>query len=119
MTVSAADIRVLLSPDSLLALSNGAVAGVADKLRDPSLLDRLKPAKIIGIVNGTVKPLLWALALGACLGGNETLIGASANVVVAQIANKNHYPLTFWRFTKYGFPLMLLRFRRFICISVI
>ncbi|MBS1371364.1 MAG: ArsB/NhaD family transporter [Lentisphaeria bacterium] len=54
------------------------------------------------------QPLFWALALGACLGGNGTLIGASANVVISQIARKNNYPLTFWRFTKYGFPMMLL-----------
>ncbi|HCH85390.1 MAG TPA: hypothetical protein DFL85_07750, partial [Lentisphaeria bacterium] len=45
---------------------------------------------------------------GACLGGNGTLIGASANVVVCQIARKNRYPVTFWQFTRYGFPLMIL-----------
>jgi len=53
-------------------------------------------------------PLYWALALGACLGGNGTLVGASANVVVSQIARKNNYPLTFWRFTRIGLPLMVL-----------
>lgn len=52
-------------------------------------------------------PLFWALALGACLGGNGSLIGASANVVVAQMANRNGLPITFMSFTKYGFPLML------------
>ena len=54
------------------------------------------------------EPLFWALALGACLGGNGTMIGASANVVISQIARKNNYPLTFRRFTAYGFPMMLL-----------
>ena len=54
------------------------------------------------------EPLFWALALGACLGGNGTLIGASANVEVCQIARKNRYPVTFWQFTRYGFPLMIL-----------
>ncbi|MCD6304605.1 MAG: ArsB/NhaD family transporter [Planctomycetes bacterium] len=53
-------------------------------------------------------PLFWALALGACLGGNGTLVGASANVVISQIARKNNYPLTFWRFTRVGFPFMVL-----------
>ena len=53
------------------------------------------------------EPLLWALALGACLGGNGTLVGASANVVIAQVANRNHCPITFWSFTKYGFPFMI------------
>lgn len=54
------------------------------------------------------EPLYWALALGACLGGNGSLIGASANVVVAQIALRNKYKLSFWQFTKYGFPLMIV-----------
>ena len=53
------------------------------------------------------EPLYWALALGACLGGNGTLVGASANVVVANIARRNNYDLTFMRFTKYGLPVML------------
>lgn len=54
------------------------------------------------------QPLYWALALGACLGGNGSLIGASANVVVSQIAHKNKYKLTFLDFSKYGFPLMII-----------
>ncbi len=54
------------------------------------------------------QPLFWALALGACLGGNGTLIGASANVVISQIARKNGYSMTFREFTLYGFPLMIL-----------
>jgi Na+/H+ antiporter NhaD/arsenite permease-like protein len=53
-------------------------------------------------------PLFWALALGACLGGNGTLIGASANVVICQIARKNRYPITFWQFTRLGMPMMIL-----------
>ena len=54
------------------------------------------------------EPLFWSLALGACLGGNGTLIGASANVVISQIARKNRYKLTFKDFTCYGAPLMLI-----------
>lgn len=53
------------------------------------------------------EPLFWSLALGACLGGNGTLVGASANVVIAQMANRNNCPITFWSFTKYGFPFMI------------
>lgn len=53
------------------------------------------------------EPLYWSLALGACLGGNGTLVGASANVVIAQIARRNKYPITFMAFTKYGFPVMI------------
>jgi Na+/H+ antiporter NhaD/arsenite permease-like protein len=54
------------------------------------------------------EPLLWSLALGACLGGNGTLVGASANVVIAQIANRNNCPISFWSFTRYGFPFMIV-----------
>ncbi|MFY4728728.1 ArsB/NhaD family transporter [Nitrospira sp. BLG_2] len=51
-------------------------------------------------------PLWWALALGACLGGNGTIIGASANVVIVDIARKAGYRMTFWQFFKFGFPVM-------------
>ncbi len=57
--------------------------------------------------NPDLMPIWWSLALGACLGGNGTLIGASANVVVAGIAEKGGRPITFMRFTKYGMPLMI------------
>jgi Na+/H+ antiporter NhaD/arsenite permease-like protein len=50
----------------------------------------------------TIEPLWWALALGACLGGNATIIGASANVVVANLAGKAGHPITFAAFFRYG-----------------
>ncbi|MCA1933588.1 MAG: sodium:proton antiporter, partial [Calditerrivibrio sp.] len=53
-------------------------------------------------------PLWWSLALGACLGGNGTSIGASANVIVVGIAQKADERITFFRFMKYGFPVMVL-----------
>jgi Na+/H+ antiporter NhaD/arsenite permease-like protein len=53
-------------------------------------------------------PLWWSLALGACLGGNATLVGASANVVSASISTKNGYPISFMDFTKYGLAITLL-----------
>lgn len=55
-----------------------------------------------------VYPLWWALSLGACLGGNGTLVGASANVVLSGIANKEGYNITFMSFTKVAFPVMLV-----------
>lgn len=54
-----------------------------------------------------VDPLWWALALGACLGGNGTLIGASANVVVSGIAEAEGEPISFVRFLKYGVPFVI------------
>jgi Na+/H+ antiporter NhaD/arsenite permease-like protein len=55
-----------------------------------------------------MESIWWSLALGACLGGNGTLIGASANVIVAGIAERNGTPIRFLDFLKIGFPLMLL-----------
>lgn len=55
-----------------------------------------------------ILPLWWALSLGACLGGNGTLIGASANVVVAGIAGKAGHHFKFMEFMKLAFPMMLL-----------
>ncbi|XP_057159772.1 P protein isoform X2 [Ursus arctos] len=53
-------------------------------------------------------PLMYALALGACLGGNGTLIGASANVVCAGIAEQHGYGFSFMEFFRLGFPMMLV-----------
>jgi Na+/H+ antiporter NhaD/arsenite permease-like protein len=53
-------------------------------------------------------PLWWALSLGACLGGNGTLIGASANLTVAGIAERNGVPFGFLTYTKHAFGLMLI-----------
>lgn len=55
-----------------------------------------------------VSTLWWALSLGACLGGNGTIIGASANVVVSSMAAGRGYPMTFVAYMKVAFPLMLV-----------
>ncbi|MFA7692577.1 MAG: ArsB/NhaD family transporter [Candidatus Hydrogenedentales bacterium] len=53
-------------------------------------------------------PLWWALALGACFGGNGTIFGAAANVVTVQIAKRNGYRISFGDFLKYSIPITLL-----------
>ncbi|MBL6732776.1 MAG: ArsB/NhaD family transporter [Candidatus Poseidoniaceae archaeon] len=58
--------------------------------------------------NVELGPLIWALAFGACLGGNGTLIGASANVVMAGMSEEAGYPVSFNEFFRAGFPMMLL-----------
>jgi Na+/H+ antiporter NhaD/arsenite permease-like protein len=60
----------------------------------------------MGVSN--LEPLWWSLALGACLGGNGTLIGASANLIAAGMSGREGHPIRFVEFMKYGFPLMLL-----------
>ncbi|HII35295.1 MAG TPA: ArsB/NhaD family transporter [Candidatus Thalassarchaeaceae archaeon] len=59
-------------------------------------------------LNLQLGPLAWALALGACLGGNGTIIGASANVVAAGLAEEAGHDISFNTFFKTGFPIMLL-----------
>ena len=53
------------------------------------------------------EPLWWALALGACLGGNLTIVGASANVVVVNVSDRAGYPIRFGQFLKYGSAVVL------------
>jgi Na+/H+ antiporter NhaD/arsenite permease-like protein len=55
-----------------------------------------------------IEPLWWCLSLGACLGGNGTLIGASANLTVAGIGDRNGVPFRFVTYTLYAFPMMLV-----------
>jgi Na+/H+ antiporter NhaD/arsenite permease-like protein len=65
--------------------------------------------KSVGQLSGMdISSLWWALSLGACLGGNGTVIGASANVVVSAIAAAKGYPTTFLSYMKIAFPLMLV-----------
>jgi Na+/H+ antiporter NhaD/arsenite permease-like protein len=55
-----------------------------------------------------IMPLWWCLSLGACLGGNGTLIGASANLTVAGIAERNEVPFRFVTYTLYALPMMVV-----------
>ncbi|XP_037688738.1 P protein [Choloepus didactylus] len=55
-----------------------------------------------------VQPLMYSMAIGACLGGNGTLIGASANVVCAGIAEQHGYGFSFMEFFRLGFPMMVV-----------
>jgi Na+/H+ antiporter NhaD/arsenite permease-like protein len=52
--------------------------------------------------------LWWALSIGACFGGNGTLIGASANVVTAGLCERAGFPITFNEYLKVGMPIMLM-----------
>ena len=60
----------------------------------------------MGVSN--LEPIWWSLALGACLGGNGTLVGASANLIVAGLAAARGVRITFIDYFKVGFPIMLL-----------
>ncbi|MCA9375846.1 MAG: ArsB/NhaD family transporter [Candidatus Doudnabacteria bacterium] len=60
------------------------------------------------IAGTDITPLWWALAAGAALGGNGAIVGASANLVAAGIAEKSGHPISFMQFLKIGFPMMLV-----------
>lgn len=65
--------------------------------------------KSIGALSAmNITPLWWALALGACFGGNGSLVGASANVIVAGMVEKTKYRITFLDFIKVGMPIMIV-----------
>ncbi len=55
-----------------------------------------------------ISPLWWALALGADLGGNATIVGASANVIVVNLARAGGYPISFMQFLRYGAVISVL-----------
>lgn len=63
----------------------------------------------MGEISGmNITPLWWALALGACLGGNGTMIGASANVVACGMLEKKNHKVRFFEYMKFAFPLMII-----------
>lgn len=88
------------------AVSMVWTAGIASAFIDniPFVATMIPMIKDIAQTAGAdgVMPLWWALSLGACFGGNGTLIGASANVISAGICKKSNYPISFLTFTKYG-----------------
>lgn len=71
-----------------------------------TMIPMIQEMGVMGITD--LEPLWWSLALGACLGGNGTLIGASANLIVAGLSGREGHPITFMAYLKVAFPLMIL-----------
>jgi Na+/H+ antiporter NhaD/arsenite permease-like protein len=91
-----------LQVTSMLLLWFSAVAsGIVDNI--PYTATMIPVVENLG-QSMPIMPLWWSLALGACLGGNATLVGAAANVVVANLAEKGGNPISFGQFLKYGLP---------------
>jgi len=89
-----------LTLTSLLLLWLSAIAsGIVDNI--PYTATLIPVVESLGQAM-PVEPLWWSLALGACLGGNATLVGASANVVVASLAERSGHPISFRHFLGYG-----------------
>jgi Na+/H+ antiporter NhaD/arsenite permease-like protein len=71
-----------------------------------TMIPMIQDMGTMGIAN--LEPLWWSLALGACFGGNGSLIGASANLIVVGLAAQEGHHVSFMRFFVIGFPIMLL-----------
>ncbi|MFI2432672.1 SLC13 family permease [Streptomyces sp. NPDC018693] len=88
---------------SVILLGASAVlSGIVDNIPYVATMAPITSDLVTSMGGGGDHVMWWALALGADLGGNATAIGASANVVVLGIAERNRQPISFWQFTKYG-----------------
>ncbi len=83
------------------------LSGIASAIIDniPYTAAMIPVVRDLGAAGIPIEPLWWALALGACFGGNATIVGASANVVVANLAGRAGHPITFGQFLRYGLPV--------------
>ncbi|MQY12109.1 putative transporter [Streptomyces sp. RB5] len=91
-----------LGGSMLLLAASGVLSGVVDNIPYVATMAPITADLVESLGGGGNHVMWWALAIGADLGGNATAIGASANVVVLGIAERNGQPITFWQFTKYG-----------------
>ncbi len=91
----------LLLASILLLIVSGVLSGIVDNIPYVATMAPLV-ADLADDVGNPGNVLWWALALGADLGGNTTMVGAAANVVVVGIAEKNGYKISFLEFMKYG-----------------
>ena len=109
-----------LAADQLVSLTGGKLAAAGAVILWASavlsaIFDNIPfVATIIPVIKGMagayadaghIEPLWWSLSLGACLGGNATLTGASANLTVAGIAERNGIRFGFMRYMAYGAPM--------------
>jgi Na+/H+ antiporter NhaD/arsenite permease-like protein len=80
-------------------------SGIIDNI--PYTATMIPVVQQIGAGGMPIEPLWWALALGACLGGNATIVGASANVVVANLSGRAGHPIGFRQFLPFGLLMVL------------
>ena len=83
----------------LILWGSGIISGIVDNIPYTATM-----APLISDLNGVMQlePLWWSLSLGACLGGNFTIVGAAANVIVSEKASAEGHQITFLGFMKYG-----------------
>ena len=88
--------------------ASGILSGIIDNI--PYTATMAPMIHEIELIKGRdyVLPLWWCLSLGACLGGNLTIIGAAANVIVSENSAKHGYPIKFMSFMKYGVVVVFI-----------
>ena len=89
----------------ILVWASAIISSILDNI--PLVATLIPIIATMGASGLDVEPLWWAISLGACLGGCGTLIGASANVVMASISDKRGFPFSFMEYTRVGFPVMI------------
>ena len=92
----------------LILWASGVISGFIDNIPYTATMSPMlvEIEKAMGVDYTT--PLWWCLSLGACLGGNMTMIGAAANVIVSETSAKHGHPMFFLRFMKYGVLVVLI-----------
>ena len=98
---------ILITSTSIIWVS-GILSSVLDNIPYVATMIPLVESLSTEIGAQGIEPVWWSLAIGACLGGNGTLIGASANVVSAGISSRSGYKISFIEFTKYGIVIMFI-----------
>jgi len=106
---NATEDRLLLTTMVLLWAS-AILSAIVDNIPYVATVSPIVADLVSAAEGGTTDPnvLWWSLALGADLGGNATAIGASANVVILGIAERNRHRISFWEFTKYGLVVAVI-----------
>ena len=92
----------------IILWASGIISGVIDNIPYTATMAPMiaEIQKVMG--QSYAYPLWWCLSLGACLGGNMTIIGAAANVIVSENAAKEGHPISFMGFLKYGIPIVFI-----------
>ena len=105
LTVTGQNLKVT---SFVIIWASGIISALVDNV--PYVATMIPLIKDLGTVFGdkAMVPLWLSLLLGADLGGNATLVGATANVVASGLANKSGYKISFWDFTKYGAIITLV-----------
>lgn len=92
----------------IILWASGVISGIIDNIPYTATMAPMIVEIEKAMGQAYAYPLWWALSLGACLGGNMTIIGAAANVIVSENASKEGHPISFMRFLKYGVAIVAI-----------